>query len=127
MAYFKSDEGSSKDLIALRYQGMTKENLDREIEDFFIKRGYKHAYGQLGDVTYEHGNHTRRILFGAFVKYFKFRIMTTEHDNGDVGLRVIRATTGLSGGLIGRDQVTNEMIALRLECKPFKSRYYTNF
>jgi hypothetical protein len=113
MTHFKNDEGSSKDLIAFRYNGITKENLDREIEDFFFRRGYKQAYGQLGDVTYEKGNHTRRILFGAFVKYYKFRIMTNQLENDELGLKVIRATTGLSGGLIGRDQVTNEMIAVK--------------
>jgi len=113
MAYFKKDEGSSKDLIALRYQGITKENLDREIEDFFFRRGYKQAEGVLGNVTYEKGDRTMRILFGAFIKYFKYKIMTDELRDGEIGLRVIRTTSGFSGGLIGRDQVTQEMIVIK--------------
>lgn len=113
MAYFINDEGSSKDLIALRYKDISKEDLDREIEDFFFKRGYKHTEGVLGNVTYEKGDRTMRILFGAFIKYFKYKIMTDELRDGEIGLRVIRATSGFSGGLIGRDQVTQEMIDIK--------------
>ena len=113
MAHFYNDEGSSKDMIALRFQGITKENLDSEIEDFFFRRGYKQTEGQLGNVTYEKGDRTMRILFGAFIKYFKYKIMTDELRDGEIGLRVIRATSGFSGGLIGRDQVTQEMIDIK--------------
>ena len=49
-----------------------------------------------------------RILFGAFVKYFKFAVQAKE-DNSDIKLRITKHSSGISGGLIGIGQVRKEL------------------
>ncbi len=60
------------------------------------------------------GNRTIRILLGAFVKYFKFHVLVNEIDKASLKLRIVRATSGMSGVIIGINQVTKKMTELSM-------------
>jgi len=111
MAHFLKEENTSKDIIRYRYSGLTKQQLEDQLQEMFFASGYKEAGIVNNRTIYEKGDRTMRILFGAFVKYYKF-VLLVEVDNEDVIANVMRATSGMSGGIIGRDQVTGEVIRL---------------
>ena len=91
------------------YNGVSKEELTSKVFKILTSMGYILIEGNQGAGTYEKGNRTMRILFGAFVKYFKFHVFISAEPSGEVKLRVYKQTSGFSGGLIGISQVKNEM------------------
>ncbi len=112
MSHFIKDDGTTKEMLSLRFSGITRETLLPQIDEILLFRKYKRLDGEVGNGTYEKGDRTKRILFGAFVKYFKFKVMVDTLSDGEVGVRVLRATSGFSGGVIGVNQVTQEMIEI---------------
>ncbi len=117
MAHFLDDTSTSKDMISHRYSGISKEDLTNAVDNLLSSNGYGLIEGTPGNATYEKGNRVMRILLGAFSKYFKFKVMVEELSDGEVGLKVIRATSGMSGGVIGMNQVTSEMVTLSTQLK----------
>lgn len=111
MAHFKSEVHSNKEMIQYRYEGISKDAAVKELEKIFMNSMYKSSIGTGGHTNFEKGDRTMRILFGAFVKYYKFAIISEETDN-NVDLKVVSVSSGLSGGLIGKNQVTDEMIRI---------------
>lgn len=79
----------------------------------FLASGYRLIIGEKGNGTYERGNKTMRILFGAFIKYFKFQVLTYV-DGPNYKVQVIKGSSGMSGGLIGIEQVKKELTRLSL-------------
>jgi len=112
MSHFSKDDGTTKEMLSLRFSGITRQVLLPQIDEILLFRKYKRLDGEAGNGVYERGDRTRRILFGAFVKYFKFKVMVDTLSDGEVGVRVLRATSGFSGGVIGVNQVTEEMIQI---------------
>ncbi len=109
MAFFYQNEQQNKDFFAHIYSNCSKQDLDQIIHDRLISAGYSIKEGIPGNGTYSKGNRTMRLIFGAFVKYFKLRIFTNQTEQGTVRAEFRKATSGMSGGLIGMNQVKKEL------------------
>ncbi|MFN8290826.1 MAG: hypothetical protein U0U70_11250 [Chitinophagaceae bacterium] len=102
---------SAADRVIYNITGCTIAELDNKLNLFFSSQGYnlKSAQGEIR--TYEKGNRVLRILFGAFAKYHKQSV--TVKQQGDLfQLLLQRDSTGMSGGLIGMNQVKKEFARL---------------
>jgi hypothetical protein len=95
---------------ALRFNGQAA-MLVPKVHEFFTSRGYKLKSGTPGNGLYEYGNYTLRILFGAFVKYFKFQSFVVQ-EGEEVSVRVHKGHSGMSGGLIGLAKLNKELKAI---------------
>ena len=109
MKSFIKNESTSKSNFIHIYSGITKDDLDKKIYELLLSSGYKLKDGQFGNATYVKGNRALRILFGAFVKYYKFNIMTSSNSSDELKVEVEKESSGMSGGLIGVSQVKNEL------------------
>jgi len=107
MAHFLHNEASDSAFFQHRYGGIAPADLARQVEQAMYHLGYRHLSGPLENALYERGNRTLRILLGAFHKYFKFRVLILP-EGQDVSVRIVRESSGMSGGLIGMNQVKNE-------------------
>ena len=105
--FLRNETASNKDFIHV-YSGISKDDLDKKIDKLFLSSGYTLKEGQPGDATYVKGDRILRILFGAFVQYFKFNVVTTQYAD-EVKLEVTKSTSGMSGGVIGVNQVKKEL------------------
>jgi len=108
MKHFVTNESTSNENFTHVYSGISKGDLDKKIDKLFLSSGYKMKEGQVGKASYVKGNRVLRILFGAFVKYFKFHIETTKNSDA-VKVTVGKETSGMSGGVIGINQVKKEL------------------
>ncbi|MBL4662969.1 MAG: hypothetical protein JKY22_05320 [Flavobacteriaceae bacterium] len=87
------------------------DELNPNVDAVFTSSGYQLKDGEPGNGTYVRGNRTMRILFGAFIKYFKYNVFSEVSGTG-IRLSVVLATSGMSGGLIGMNQVKKESTRL---------------
>lgn len=111
----------AKDRVVYNVTGCTREELENKLNLFFTSEGYKLLSSEAETRTYSMGNRTLRILFGAFVKYHKQSVITKQE--GDVfSVMLHRDSTGISGGLIGMNQVKKEFARLT---EAFKA-YFTH-
>ncbi len=94
------------------YNGISKEELETKIHELLLARSYKLIDGSIANGAYERGNRTMRILFGAFVKYFKFSISVSVAGPEELAVNVKRTTSGISGGVVGVSQVQKELKSL---------------
>ena len=97
----------AKDRVIYNITGCTREELENKINLYFSSVGYrvKKAEGEV--ITYEKGNRVLRILFGAFVKYHK-QSVTVKQEGDLFSVMLHRDSSGMSGGLIGMNQVRKE-------------------
>ncbi|MDU1889469.1 MAG: hypothetical protein E6767_02160 [Dysgonomonas sp.] len=109
MLYFKEELDNNTGALVFIYKGATIETLQNDTEMLMISLGYKH----LGGGAFEKGSRALRLLFGAFCKYFKFNISFEQLEGDEVRMMLSKATTGVSGGIIGVNQVKNEFELLR--------------
>lgn len=101
----------AKDRVIYNMTGCTQEELDNKINLFFTSEGYK-LKSSVGEIrTYERGNRTMRILFGAFSKYHK-QSVTIKHEGELFSVMLHRDSSGMSGGVIGMNQVRKEFARL---------------
>ena len=105
---FQSIRVNSDTDAQLLYQAADRAVVSQAIHTYFLNNGYKLVDGNPGNGMYERGSKTMRLLFGAFVKYFKFGISLSDQGNGTYQAWFKRETSGMSGGLIGIQQVKNE-------------------
>lgn len=105
MLYFKELEYESGESIICSYAGVTAAELEKMVVEALQSLGYKH----LGNGVFEKGSRTMRLLFGAFCKYFKFKIAIDSSNPELLKLQISKATSGVSGGVIGINQVKKEM------------------
>lgn len=109
MAFFIKNIQTTGDFFVHEYSGTDMSTLIRKVEDMMAGAGYKHIEGAGTNSVYEKGNRIMRILFGAFVKYFKFAVQLKQDENGAHELKVTKHSSGISGGLIGISQVKKEL------------------
>jgi hypothetical protein len=109
MGYFVKNLQSTSDLVSNLYNGIDANGMAQLIDKTMQAQGYKMTEGQIGNGTYEKGNRVMRLLFGAFVKYFKFSITISANPQGELMVNLFKQTSGMSGGLIGVNQVKNEL------------------
>lgn len=69
-------------------------------------------YKNKGNGLYERGSRGMRILLGAMHKYFKFDVKIELINPTDIRVEVKKTSSGMSGGLIGMNQVKTEMARL---------------
>lgn len=112
MQYFVKNLQSSGDIFSNVYSGLDAATFAKGMQQLMEKEGYKLSPDKPGALTYEKGNRVMRILLGAFVKYFKFNIIINTNADGTLVVNLMKQTSGISGGLIGMNQVKNEMIRL---------------
>lgn len=105
MLYFKEIKHESGEGFLYVYTGVTRADLERSVTETMTSLGYKH----LGSGFFEKGNRTMRLLFGAFCKYFKFQVSVDDTNPENLVLTISKSTTGISGGVIGYNQVKNEL------------------
>jgi hypothetical protein len=111
----------AKDRVIYNITGCTKEELENRLNLFFSSEGYT-LKSSTGDVyTYTKGNRVMRLLFGAFVKYHK-QSATIKNEGSLFSLMLHKDSTGMSGGLIGMNQVKKEFARLS---EAFKT-YFAN-
>lgn len=110
MNYFSANEKiSGKDFVHL-YTGVTIEDLTSLIEKEMLSSGYKKLDSTAEKITFSRGNRVLRILFGAFVKYFKFSFrFSMDQELDGVKVHVVKDTSGMSGGIVGVSQVKKEL------------------
>jgi hypothetical protein len=101
----------TNDGAVLYFTGTTINETAEKIKNLFIGQGYKLEEGTFINAVYGIGNATLRILFGAFVKRYKFRIDVTLR-NELVTVEFNKAMSGLSGGVIGMSKLKKEKLRL---------------
>lgn len=97
-----------------RLSGATNQLLEMAITNCFAAKGY-HVKSSEGDkITFERGNRVLRLLFGAFVKYYKFSVsVQVSGDNATVYFD--KGSTGISGGVIGMVAIGKEFTRMAEE------------
>lgn len=108
MAYYTSTKEESNQGFTHVYSGVSESELSQLVEENLMARGYQRNDGEAGNGTYSKGSRTMRILFGAFVKYYKWRLYT-DGSGEETKVTLDRATSGMSGGAIGVKQVKTEL------------------
>lgn len=101
----------AKDRIVYNMTGCTKEELDNKLNLFFTSQGYKVKKAEGESTTFEKGNRILRLLLGAFVKYHK-QTVTVKNEAELYSVMLHRDSSGMSGGLIGMNQVKKEFTRL---------------
>lgn len=101
----------AKDRVIYNMTGCTKEELENKLNLFFTSEGYilKSNEGEI--YTYTKGNRVMRLLFGAFVKYHKQSVVI-KNEGELFSVMLQKDSTGMSGGLIGMNQVKKEFARL---------------
>ena len=101
----------AKDRVVYNITGTTKEELENKLNLFFTSEGYKLKSAEGEMHTYTKGNRVMRILFGAFVKYHKQSVII-KNEGELFSVMLHKDSTGMSGGLIGMNQVKKEFARL---------------
>ncbi len=83
------------------------------VEQFFLSEKYRLEDGTPADGTYGIGNNLLRILFGAFVKRYKFKVNVVPSGNGCL-VYVEKGMSGVMGGAIGYAKMKKELARIRL-------------
>lgn len=109
MKHFKTAQPNDGSLFEAVYTDCSADTISKAIEDSFTMDGYSLKSGSLGDRTYVKGNRVARILLGAFYKYFEFHVGVKELEDNSVKVAVRKTTSGMSGGIIGVNQVKKEL------------------
>lgn len=108
----------AKDRIIYNITGCTKEELDNKINLFFTAEGYTLKSSEGETATYTKGNRVLRLLFGAFVKYHKQSVVI-KNDGALYSVMLHKDSSGMSGGLIGMNQVKKEFARMADAFKVF--------
>lgn len=101
----------AKDRVVYNITQCTREELTNKLNLFFTSEGYKQGATE-GDTTYyTKGNRVLRLLFGAFVKYHK-QSLNVKQEGDLFSVMLHKDSSGISGGLIGMNQVKKEFARL---------------
>ena len=119
MSCFKAVELQDKHNLILTFAPTTEFQVGEWIDNFFKQNGYILKSGTPIHGSYEWGNRTMRVLFGSFVKYFKCNTSNEILNDGAVKVTITRATSGMSGGIIGIGQAKTEFERIATELQSF--------
>lgn len=97
-----------RDGVILFYKGTSVNELADKVQTMFMNDKYKLESGTKIEGIYGTGNAILRILFGAFVKRYKFQIKIYE-EGENVKLEFSKAMSGFSGGAIGVSKLNKEI------------------
>lgn len=102
----------AKDRTVYNITGASASELDNKLNLFFTSEGYSvKSNKKEGETVYKKGNFVLRILFGAFVKYYQVLVVVKKQDDL-FSVLVQRDGNGMSGGVIGMNQVRKEFARL---------------
>ncbi len=101
----------AKDRVIYNFTNCTREELDNKLNLFFSSQGYTPKEKGPEITTYTKGNRIMRLLFGAFVKYHKQSVIIKQQADL-ISLLLQKESSGMSGGLIGMNQVKKEFARL---------------
>ncbi len=101
----------AKDRVVYSITGCTRAELENKLNLFFGSQGYRQKAANETSFTYEKGNRVLRLLFGAFAKYHK-QIVGLQQKDDTFSLFIQRDSSGISGGVIGMNQVRKEFTRL---------------
>lgn len=79
-----------------------------KVAHFFEGEGYRLESGMPTDGFYGVGNNILRILFGAFVKRYRFHVTVLEYASGS-SVTLEKGMSGVSGGAIGYSKMKKEL------------------
>ena len=89
------------DSVVYNITGCTQEELDNKLNLFFASENLPLKSEKPGEKVYQRGNKVLRVLFGAFVKFFKVSV-TILHKDDLYSVRLLRdMNLAMSGGLVG--------------------------
>lgn len=108
----------TKDRVVYNITGCTRAELENKLNLFFSAQGYRQKSSTDTSFTYEKGNRVLRLLLGAFVKYHK-QIVGVQQQGDVFSLFVQRDSSGMSGGVIGMNQVRKEFARLAEEFRTY--------
>lgn len=109
MTHFKDSIEVNKTGFNYLYTDISKNDLEKKFRTLFTSNGYSCLSNTGSDSMYEKGSRVMRILLGAFIKYFKFRVIITSTSENEHTVKLIKETSGMSGGVIGINQVKKEL------------------
>lgn len=96
-----------KNTAIFKFSKLSQDELSGKLESFLQKKGYKLESGVPHEGTYGKGNKVMRVLFGAFVKRFEWKVGVVPVD-GYTELSINKSAKGYAGGVVGVNQVNNE-------------------
>ena len=102
-----ADVVATDDLLQLTFSDCDEVTVGEVVGKWMVREGYRLEVGHPLEATYGIGNDVMRILFGAFVKRFKFQVSIGQAGNV-VDVRMTKAMTGWSGGVIGLMKMKSE-------------------
>lgn len=112
MPYFIKNLQTVDGLISNLYGNVSVEEMTKTIVYHLEQQGYKIQDQGFGNLILEKGSRIQRILLGALVKYFKFSVSMTPAEKNELVVNIFQQTSGMSGGLIGMNQVKTELARL---------------
>ena len=112
MAHFVKNLQTVDGLISNLYKDIAIEEMTKKITDLFELQAYKVIDQQYGNLILEKGSRTKRLLWGALATYYKFSVTMTPGAENELTVNVFQQSSGMSGGLIGMNQVKTELIRL---------------
>lgn len=83
------------------------------VENFFLSEGYRLEDGDRHDGVYGIGNNLLRIIFGAFIKRYRFKVRVSAAGSGSV-VSVEKGMSGAMGGAIGYAKMKKELKRIRV-------------
>ncbi len=100
------------DSVVYNITGTTREELENKLNLFFASEKLPLKTEKGEEKTYLRGNKVLRVLFGAFVKYFKV-VATVKQQDNLFSVRLLRdMNLAVSGGLIGINKSRKEFARL---------------
>jgi hypothetical protein len=112
---------NSGDKSQYKITNCTQQELSDTITKFFESHGYTLKSEEGNQFVFTKGNRVLRMLFGAFVKYHKVSAGFTTMGPDAFGVILQRDSTGMSGGVIGMNQVRKEFKKLSADFELFTS------
>ncbi|MEZ4922645.1 MAG: hypothetical protein R2780_05675 [Crocinitomicaceae bacterium] len=112
-----------KDKASYPFENTNVDELAAKVEQFLKGEGYVLETGTNKSGTYGKGNKTLRILFGAFVKRFTWKVEIEDAGTTTI-LHFIKDEKGYWGGAIGVAQVKNEFTRITNILKNFHAKHH---
>lgn len=83
-----------------------------QVANIFADEGYRLETGSPVDGMYGIGNNVLRIIFGAFIKRFRFHVTVSPIAGGSI-VRIEKGMSGAMGGAIGYSKMKKELQRIR--------------
>ncbi|MGM5630394.1 hypothetical protein O2K51_05780 [Apibacter raozihei] len=107
MSFFLNNKITSSIAFVHIYKCSSASDLENTIDLALRGEKYKKVDSAKG-LVYVKGDRVLRLLFGAFVKYFKFKVLIKPEGENTYSVAVSSVSSGFSGGVIGVSQIRTE-------------------